>query len=125
MKLFHLLITLLVSFVFVSCSKVQPLPQKSSDSKSSATILVSMYDESKDKNSYRVYINHKDINTTLSPNTQNVFNVKVGRVNVQIVKKRETASIDLVVLKNKTYRLRIFKNERSHIELLQVPNTSN
>ena len=100
-------------------------PKKIEHLSQSAIVLISMYDDTKDKNSYRVYINHKEINATLMPNTESRFEVKEGNINIQIVKRRETASIDLVVLKDKTYKLRVFKDHRGHIELLQVANSSN
>lgn len=124
MKFSRLTLLLVLTFLFVSCSEVQPLPVKTKPIEKSATVLVSMYDDSKDKNSYRIFIDYKDINATLKPNDETLFNVKEGSINIQVVKKRETASIDLVVQKDKLYRLRIFKDERNHIQLLQVSNSS-
>ena len=125
MKYFYSLLLFIVTVGFVACTEVKPPLKETTKSQNSAEISLIMHDDSKYKNSYRVYINYKDLNTTLTSNVESIFEVKPGKTNIQVVKNRETASIDLETLKNRTYKLRVFVDERAHIQLLQVANSLN
>jgi len=125
MKYFYLPLLFLVAFGFVACSEVKSPLKETRKSQNSAEVSLIMHDDSKYKNSYRVYINNRDLNTTLTSNVESNFEVKVGKTNIQVVRNRETASIDLETLMNRTYKLRVFVDERGHIQLLQVANSLN
>jgi len=102
---------------------MKPLVKEKIQAQNSAIVSLTMHDNSKYKNSYRVFINYRDLNTTLRVNEENRFEVKPGKTNIQIVKNRETASIDIETQKSRIYKLRVFADERGHIQLLQVSNS--
>ena len=123
MKYFYSLVLFIVILSFVSCSEVSPPLKETTKSQNSVVVSLIMNDDSQYKNRYRVYINNKELNTSLMSNIESKFEVKPGKINIQVVKNRETASIDLETQKNRTYKLRVFADERGHIQLLQIANS--
>jgi len=123
MKSSYLAILFSMLFMFISCAQVEVVNKDQQVVENAAFVSILMYDDSRDKNSYRVYFNNIDTNKTLMPNISTHFSIKQGHTKIQVVKKRETASIELVVKREKSYSFRIFENDRGHIEILQVSNS--
>jgi len=119
---------LLIGFIGIlallaGCTNPESMEKKEYKKISDAVVKIYAHGVSDDAK-YRVYINNRDTNRTLGRDVFTKFYVPKGRLNLQIVKKRETASIDMRVEANQIYTLNIFNDASNHIELMQVPNNS-
>jgi len=118
----------IVTFIFLlssfnSCSAVKPQKNKSHKVHNAGTVAIIMYDDSKLKNEYRVYVDSVDTNSTLFASGVSEYKISAGSRVIQVIKKRETASLRLQIEKGKLYTLRVIKDDKDHIQLLQVSNS--
>jgi len=119
-------IMFIISFivlVFTSCSNMQVGFEKDSPFYGGGVVYIYLGDvKSIDK--YRVYINNEDTSVDLCANTKTRFGIVEGQTNIQVVKGRETASIDIFLNKSNEYYLKVITNEKNTIMLVQVPKSS-
>jgi hypothetical protein len=106
-----------------SCSEVKPQKQKTHRVHDAGTVSIIMYDDSKLRNEYRVYVDSVDTNSTLFASGVSEYKISAGSRVIQVIKKRETASLKLNIEKGKLYTLKVIKDDRDHIQLLQVANS--
>ena len=114
MRIFFTLLLLILSMSLNSCvSKKEPLAKGEI-----ANVFIQLLDSSSD-DKYQVYLNYKDSNRTLDKNSITKFSLGLGEANIQIVKKRKTASIDFVVQKGKNYYFNVFSTMDKELIILQ------
>jgi len=124
MKQISVLSLFLLLAFFSSCAEVKPQKLNTLKVDNAGTVAIIMYDETQLKNDYRVYVDSVDTNTTLFANGMSEYKITEGKRVIQVVKKRETASLKLMIKKGNFYTLRVIKDEKNHIELVQVANSS-
>jgi len=114
MRNFFILLLLTLSILFNSCTlKKEPLPESKA-----ANVYIQLLDEgSQDK--YKVYLNFKECNRTLTKHSITKFSVRSGKTNIQIVKKRKTASIDFTLKKGRKYYFNVFTTMDKELIILQ------
>ena len=117
------LIFILTLILFSACSKKEAEPVvldilETKKYDAIAKIIVS--DDA--KAAYKIYVNFKDINRTLEVNKFTKVYLQEGKTNIQIVKKRKTASIDFEVKKEKNYKFRVLSTPSNDLMILQIPN---
>ncbi len=104
----------MLSFLCNSCASKKESLAKPEES----NIYIQLLDEDT-LNNYRVYLNFKDTNRSLNKYYITKFTVGLGDTNIQIVKKRKTASIDLNVQKGAKYYFNVFTSIDKELIILQ------
>lgn len=118
-KLFVTVFVVLMTFMS-GCSNIQVGAEEDTPFYGGGIVSIYLPNGSDSKTPYRVYINNEDTQVTLLTNKKTRFGIVEGKTNIQIVKGRETASINLFVNKSNEYYLRVMLNEQNKIDLLQV-----
>lgn len=124
MKYIYLVAALFLFSLLNSCAEVKPQIENTLIVHNAGTVAILMQDDSKLKNDYRVYVDSVDTNTTLLANGLSEYKISAGSRVIQVIKKRETASLKLEIKEGCLYTLRVIEDERNHIQLLQVANSS-
>ena len=114
MRIIFTFILLVMTFLLNSCASKKETLAKSV----AKNVYIQLLNEISQDN-YRVYLNFKDTNRTLNKNSITKFTVGIGNTNIQIVKKRKTASIDFIVQKGKKYYFNIFTTMDKELIILQ------
>jgi len=113
-RFFAILFTVLTSLSFSSCAQHAPLGNRENLKQDTNNIHI-IYSDVNAKEC-RVYIN------SVESKQKKAFRVKSAKVTIQIVRKHETASIDMLIKKDAKYTLRVLENYQGKIEIIEIAN---
>ena len=120
MKKIYMFLVASIALLFVSCSNLDVGFEEDSMFYGGGILYIYLDDVKAKEGEYKVYINQEDTEVSLTDHSKTRFGIVPGETNIQVVRGRQTASINIFLQKSNSYYLKVMQNPQGHIELLQV-----
>ncbi len=124
MKKIYMVLVASIALMFVSCSNLDVGFEEDSMFYGGGILYIYLDDVKAKEGEYKVYINQEDTEVSLTDHSKTRFGIVPGETNIQVVRGRQTASINIFLQKSNSYYLKVMQSPQGHIELLQVQESA-
>ncbi|WP_457747156.1 hypothetical protein [Sulfurimonas sp.] len=114
----------LLSFLTVSCSSMQVGFDEESPFYDGGVVYIYLDGDVNGEKTYRVYINNEDSEVSLVPGTKTRFGIAPQEIKIEILKGKQSASIDLNLKESQSYYLRVKDSHAGKLEIIEMPKSA-
>ena len=112
------------SFLFLllmsGCSNMQIGFEEDSPFYDGGVVYIYLDENASEDTQYRVYINNEDSEVRLLPGAKARFGIEPEDIKIDILKGRQSATIDLKLEKSKSYYLKVQESNDGRLEIIEV-----
>lgn len=124
MKKIHIVMIGFIYLFLVSCSSMKIEFEEDSIFYNGGVVYIYLDDKTDKISKYEVYINDGDTEVALTNHLKTRFGIEEGQTKIEIIEGNKRVSISLFLNKLNSYYLKVTKNNKDDINILQVQKTS-